>query len=187
MHGIGFIQDPLEIKFLILYIASRLAEPAPFDTMQELTMCDGGIGYFDFSECLADLVRTGHMSLSASQLYSITEKGRRNGEICESSLPYSVRLRCDRNIAACNRRMRRSSQVRAFTAPRENGTYTVTLSLSDDMGSVMDLRLLMVHEDMAKMVEERFRANPEQFYNAIIQTVFAESEPAAKAYEDDGA
>ena len=28
----GFIQDKLEIKFLILYIAARVREPVPFDT-----------------------------------------------------------------------------------------------------------------------------------------------------------
>ena len=45
----GFIQDQLEIKFLILYIAARVIEPIPFDTMLDLTMCDDAIDYFDFS------------------------------------------------------------------------------------------------------------------------------------------
>lgn len=56
--GVGFIRDKLEIKFLILYIAARVSEPLPLEGMQELTMCDDGIDYFAFSECLADLVKT---------------------------------------------------------------------------------------------------------------------------------
>ena len=36
----GFIQDKLEIKFLILYIAARIEEAVPFDTMLDLTLCD---------------------------------------------------------------------------------------------------------------------------------------------------
>ena len=36
----GFIQDKLEIKFLILYLAARVIEPVPFDTMLDLTLCD---------------------------------------------------------------------------------------------------------------------------------------------------
>ena len=56
MTGRGFIHDKLEIKFLILYIAARLIEPVPFDTLLDLTLCDDAIDYFDFSECLADLV-----------------------------------------------------------------------------------------------------------------------------------
>ena len=87
----GFIHDKLEIKFLILYITARVIEPIPFDTVWDLAMCDEGVDYFDFSECLADLVKTGHLTLSEDGLYAITDKGLRNSRICESSLPYSVR------------------------------------------------------------------------------------------------
>ena len=31
MGRVGFIQDKLEIKFLILYVAARLIEPVPFE------------------------------------------------------------------------------------------------------------------------------------------------------------
>ena len=86
MGSFGFISDKLEIKFLILYIASRLVEPVPFEVLQDLAMCDGGVDYFGFSECLADLVRTEHMEQKSGQ-YAITPKGRRNGGVCESSLP----------------------------------------------------------------------------------------------------
>ena len=41
--GIAFIQDKLEIKFLILYIAARLTEPVDGAALQDMTMCDDGI------------------------------------------------------------------------------------------------------------------------------------------------
>lgn len=147
MTARGFIQDKLEIKFLILYLAARVIEPVPFDTLLDLTLCDDAVDYFDFSECLADLVKTEHLTLDEeSGLYAITEKGRRNSEICETSLPYSVRLRCDKNLNACNRALRRKNQVKSSTEPRPNGTFTVSLSLDDDMGSVMDLKLMVPRE-----------------------------------------
>ena len=61
MARMGFIQDKLEIKFLLLYIASRLIEPVPFEAMQELAMIDDGVDFFDFSECMNDLVTSGHL------------------------------------------------------------------------------------------------------------------------------
>ena len=171
MPGPGFIRDKLEIKFLILYIAARVIEPVPFDTILDLTLCDDAIDYFDFSECLADLVRTNHLTVSGDGLYAITEKGRRNSEICASSLPYSVRLRCDRNLTEWNRKLRRKSQVRTEVEKRPNGTYTVKLSLDDDLGSVMDLRLMVVREVMGKALAERFRQNPEKMYNEMIHVL----------------
>ena len=176
LAGFGFIRDKLEIKFLILYIAARVIEPIPFDTVLDLTMCDDGIDYFDFSECLADLVRTEHLTLSEDGLYAITEKGRRNSEICESSLPYSVRIRTDKNVALCNQKLRRKSQVKASSQRRTNGTYTVHLSLSDDMGSVLDMDLMVVNEDMAHSLEQRFRKNPEKLYSSLLTVLFADEE-----------
>ena len=139
MAGRGFIHDKLEIKFLILYIAARVIEPIPFDVVLDLTMCDDAIDYFDFSECLADLVKTEHLTLSEEGLYAITDKGIRNSQICESSLPYSVRLQCDKNLAVCNRKLRRKSQVKASYEPRSGGGYTVRMQLDASMISTMTI------------------------------------------------
>lgn len=176
MAGRGFIHDKLEIKFLILYIAARVVEPVPFDTMLDLTLCDDAIDYFDFSDCLADLVRTEHLTLSPEGLYAITEKGLKNSEICETSLPYSVRLRCDKNLADCNRKLRRKSQVRAAAVRRENGTYSVKLSLSDDMGSVMELELMVIRENMARQLEKRFLNAPERIYSEIMRVLLSDGQ-----------
>jgi len=63
------------------------------------------VDFFDFSECMNDLVTSGHLTLSEDGLYAITEKGLRNGQICESSLPYSVRLAADKNITVFNQKL----------------------------------------------------------------------------------
>ena len=174
MSGLGFIHDKLEIKFLILYIAARLVESVPFDTILDLTMCDDGIDYFDFSECLTDLVKTEHLSMDGDGRYTITEKGLRNSQICESSLPYSVRLRCDKNVEDCNRKLRRKNQVKASYEKRPNGTYSVNLALDDDIGSVLNLQLMVVREDMASMLVRRFRQSPEKIYNEVLTALIHE-------------
>ena len=171
----GFIQDKLEIKFLILYIAARVIEPVPFDTILDLALCDDAIDYFDFSDCLADLVRTEHLTVDQNGLYTITEKGRRNGAACESSLPYSIRQRCDKNLEAWNRRLRRRRQVKASSEQRPNGTYTVRLQLTDDKGGLMDLKLMVVDQAQAKAVAKRFRESPEQLYGQILRLLLPET------------
>ena len=152
MAGYGFISGKLEIKFLILYIASRLIQPVPFEVLQELSMCDGGVDYFDFAECLADLVRTGHLSRDEEGLYAVTEKGRINGAICE--------------------RLKRRALVKARAEKRPQGGYTVTLSLSDELDSLMQLTLLVTREDMAKALQRHFQADAEQIYSQILAVLF---------------
>lgn len=168
----AFIHDNLEIKFLILYIAARVSRPIPVEGMQELTLCDSGIDYFSFSQCLNDLVRTEHLTLSDDGLYAITPKGLRNSEICESSLPMSVRLLTDRNVAAYNQMLLRKEQVRAQVTLRENGTYTVTLHFSDDVDELLHLELMAATRDLAQGLADRFQKNPEQFYTRLMDTLF---------------
>ena len=72
--GIAFIQDKLEIKFLILYIVSRLTEPVDGADLQDMTMCDEGIDYFDYAECLGDLVKTEHLRVTEDGQYVITKQ-----------------------------------------------------------------------------------------------------------------
>lgn len=164
---IGFIRDKLEIKFLILYIAARLQEPADSAAMQELTMCDDGIDYFDYAECLADLVKTEHLRLVEGR-YVITEKGRKNSRICETSLPYSVRQRSEKNIAAYNREALRRQQVQSSVNARENGTYTVSLSLRDDVDSLLKLELMVADKNAGETLAARFKREPEKVYAELI-------------------
>ena len=96
MPRYGFIREKLDIKILILFILRRLPAPVDAATLCDLVNCDDGIDYFDYTECLEDLVRTGHVSES-DESYVITDKGRKNGEYVESSLPYSVRIKAEKS------------------------------------------------------------------------------------------
>lgn len=173
MADFGFINDKLEIKFLILYIAARVVGPVPFETLQDLAMCDDGVDYFDFAECLADLVRTDHLALEDG-LYVITEKGRRNSAICETSLPYSVRMQAEEALVDCNERLKRRALVGASIHERENGGYTVTLSLRDELDEILKMDLLVTRKDMAVAIQKRFRKDAESLYGQILNLLFKE-------------
>ncbi len=172
--GIAFIQDKLEIKFLILYIVSRLSEPVNGAELQDMTMCDDGIDYFDYAECLNDLVKTEHLHVTEDGKYAITEKGRRNSGICESSLPYSVRQRSDRSAAEWNKAALRRQQVQSHVTQRENGTYTVALRLRDDVDSLMELELMVAGKDDAEALAERFQREPEKVYAQVVASLRGE-------------
>ena len=170
--SVGFIRDKLEIKFLILYVVSRVTEPISLEGIQSLTMIDDGVDYFAFSECLNDLVKTGHISLREDGFYTITPKGIKNSEICQSSLPYSVRLRADKALLRYQQEQQRKAQIKGRVFRRENGTYTVELSLSDDVDNVMHLQLMVANEALAQDLKQRFEKDPEGIYTKLLETLY---------------
>lgn len=173
MPQVGFIREKREIKFLILYVASRLVAPVPFETLQELVMCDEGVDFFEFSECVSSLVETEHLTRSKSERYAVTPKGVENGRACEEELPYSVRLTADALIAEANRRLKREAQVKSSVVPRANGMYNATLTFNDDNGiPLMRLELAAPKEETANDLARRFQENPERLYNELIALLF---------------
>ena len=56
MDHFGFIHEKMDIKILILFVLNLLPAPVDSLTLSELVFCDDGIGYFDYSDCLAELV-----------------------------------------------------------------------------------------------------------------------------------
>jgi hypothetical protein len=179
MDQVGFISDKLDIKLLILYIAARLIGPVNLETLADLTMCDGGVDYFSFTECLNELIKTEHMKRTDDELYCITAKGVGNSQVCESSLPYSVRLIADKNVNVYNQKLRRKGLVKSSVAPRANGTYTVSLSLSDDVDNIMSLNLMVTKQEMAGQLAEHFQKHAEDIYNSILDSLLAH-------YDDKG-
>ncbi len=167
----GFIHDKLEIKFLILYIMTRVIAPIDLPTLADLAMCDEGVDYFDFAEAVAELVHTEHLTLDDHK-YAITDKGRKNGAICESSLPYSVRMQVDQNIVGYNEQIKRAALVGARVDKRPEGGCTVTLSLSDELDDLMELKLLVTREDMAKEMQKTFQAHAEEIYTKILAVLY---------------
>lgn len=170
----GFIQSEMELKVLILFILRRLPEPAAWEELTDMTLlCDSAIGYFDFTECLSDLVETGHVDKGESG-YSITDRGRVNGETMEPDLPYSVRVRAEKAAAALANLQRRRGMIEASHEMRTRGGFTVHLAMSDGVGPVLSMDLLTGDAKQSEKIEANFKKNAENIYNRIIELLLQE-------------
>jgi len=145
----------------------RLPEPVTLDVLTGLTMCDDGIGYFDVTECLTNLIETDHLRLKDGK-YSLTPKGERNGETLENNLPYSVRIKAEGSTALVRSKINRDAMIKTHHIANDNGGYRVTLSLSDGVGDIISMELFAANEQQVKAIEKGFRKDAEKIYHAII-------------------
>lgn len=174
MDHFGFIHEKLDIKILILYILNQLPSPVDAQTLSELVFCDDGIGYFDYSDCLAELVETNHIEETRGK-YRITEKGARNVTEVGSSLPYSVRTKADRITAPIAEKMRRAAMITAEHTVSDAGACNVTMALSDGIGNILSMELLTASPQQAERMEDYFKHHAEDVYHEIIR-MLTESE-----------
>ena len=173
MEHLGFIRDKLDIKILILFILEKLPKPVEAVTLSDLALFDGGFTWFDYTDCLAELIKTEHVQEKNGK-YAITEKGRRNVNTVSSSLPYTVRAKAERLTAPVAAAMRRASMIETDVEPGQKGGRSVSLRLSDGVGEIISMRLAVPDEAQAQAIEKRFQADAEDIYNQIIEILTAD-------------
>lgn len=163
----GFIHEKMDIKLLILYVLNLL--PAPVDAIQlsELVFCDDGIGYFDYSDCLAELTESGQITIQ-NGAYQITEIGSKNIETVESSLPYSVRTKARKITKPLADRMRRAALIIARHTEQQDGTFQVELAVTDGVSNLLSMQIMSPSEETAKAMERSFQNRAESIYHDIV-------------------
>jgi len=174
MANLGFIHEELDIKIFILYILKRLAGPVDPSDLFDLVQSDGAIGYFEYSDCLSDLVELKHIRQDEDGFYSITEKGRRNIEAVETDLPYSVRSKVERKIPEINEKIQRAALVITGTH-LENGSCIADLSMSDGIGTLIEMHILCADEKQAAIVKKNFKHKAEYYYTQFVKELSEEN------------
>lgn len=178
MSNAGLIHKKLDIKILILYILRRLPGYVDAPTLAELCQCDNGVGYFDYSDCLYELINTGHIDEVKGKGFKITEKGIRNVDEVSGSLPNSVRIKAEKELEPVKLRLERAEMIEAFHYQTSNG-LVAELAMSDSKGEIIRIRLAAGNEKAAERLEENFRENAETYYNKIID-ILSTKEDAKK-------
>ncbi|MGI5978616.1 MAG: DUF4364 family protein [Oscillospiraceae bacterium] len=163
----GFIHEKLDIKLLILFVLSRLPKPVSFDALTELVMVDDGFDYFEYTQCLDELVRSGNVERDGSS-YKISRMGSVNEDTVESSIPYSVRLKAENKARPLIEKMKRDALIGTSHERAKNGGCNVRLSLSDGLGEIVTMSVLVADEAQAQKIEANFRENAEQIYQKLV-------------------
>lgn len=174
MDHFGFIHEKMDIKVLILYVLDLLPAPVDSITLSELVFCDDGIGYFDYSDCLAELVETEQITEEKGK-YQITEIGHENVNTVESTLPYSVRSKARKVTAPLAEKMRRAAMIKAQHKEQSDGTFLVELAVSDGVSDILSMSVMSPTEALAETMEHTFRSNAEHIYHDVVR-ILTESE-----------
>ena len=176
MQRLGFIHDMMDVKVLILFVAARSSYPMTVQEIYELCYQDECLSYFDVCTAVPEMVASGHLQAADAERYEITEKGRTDGALTEDSIAFTVKQRAENAVSRFNRQLRRSSFVKTQTIPRENGDYSVMMSLDDEMGNLMTLELVAPDQRQAVRLARLFEKKAELIYNMTMTELLDEED-----------
>lgn len=178
MQRLGFIHDMMDVKVLILFVMSRVNYPVTIQQIYELCYQDECLSYFDVCTAIPEMVQSQHLKAVDNDCYEITEKGKADGSLTQDSIAFSVRQRAENAVARFNRQIRRSSFVKTQILPRENGDFSVILSLDDEMGNLMTLELMAPDQRQAVRLGRLFEKKAEIIYNLTMTELLDEEDEA---------
>ena len=168
MQRLGFIHDMMDVKVLILYVTARSNYPMTCQEIYEVCYQDECLSYFDVCTAIPEMVKSGHLKEVEEGRFEITDKGRSDGELTADSIAFTVKLRAENAVARFNRQIRRSSFVKTQIIPRENGDFSVLMSLDDEMGNLMTLELMAPDQRQAVRLGKLFEKKAEELYNLTM-------------------
>ena len=168
MQRLGFIHDMLDVKVLILFVMARVNYPVTVQQIYELCYQDDCLSYFDVCTAIPEMVKSGHLRELEGEKYEITPKGRETGDLTVDSIAFTVKQRAENAVSRFNRQIRRSSFVKTQIIPRENGDFSVLMSLDDEMGNLMTLELMAPDQRQAVRLGKLFEKKAEDLYNLTM-------------------
>ena len=168
MQRLGFIHDMMDVKVLILYVASRTNYPMTIQEIYEVCYVDDCLSYFDVCTAVPELVKSGHLLTVGEDRYEISPKGKEAGELTADSIAYTVKQKAENAVNRFNRQIRRSSMVRTQVVQRDGGDYSVIMSLDDETGTLMTLELIAPNQRQAVRLSRLFDKKAEEIYNLTM-------------------
>lgn len=172
----GFINDMLDVKLLILFIANHLLYPVDTQTLYELCLQDDKLSYFDVMQAVPQMVDSGHLSETEGG-YVITEKGREVAQITKDSLAFPVQQRASRAVERFNREVRRESFVRTEVLEQPNGEALAVMHLDDELGSLITIEYTCPSTRQAAFLTNAFPGKADKLYQMITEILTAKEEP----------
>ena len=176
MQRLGFIHDMLDVKVLILFVAARSSYPMTTQEIYELCYQDDCLSYFDVCTAIPEMVRSGHLKELEDGRYEITDKGRQDGELTADSIAFSVKQRAENAVARFNRQIRRSSFVKTEVNRREQGDFSVKMTLDDEMGNLMTLELMAPDQRQALRLSRLFEEKAEDVYSLVMMELLEDED-----------
>ncbi len=165
------LKDKNDIKIFILYLMRHINYPLDFESINEIVVQDGVVGYFDFAECFAELLDTGNIeeiSDNGEDYYKITEQGIHVADNLESKLLGMLK---DKSLKSALRLLsfkKRGAEIRCTHEELDDGSFLVNCVVMEKKVELLNVKLRVDNRTQLEKIKYNFNDKPEVVYRGVI-------------------
>ncbi len=167
-----------DIKLIILTVINDFNMPVSNIMIVDTVLIHSFAEYFDIEQYLYELTDAQMVTYyveKSVRYYSLTQKGRDAVEYFSSSIPITVRERLYETAKVKAKELRDSMSIRSEYYKENDFEYTVSLRILERGYDLLNLKLSVGSEAIAKTISERFKKDPESFYSRIFSILVSDN------------
>ena len=166
-------------KLTLLYVLEQMDIPATSETLNDMCCSKNNwLSYMTLTQILPELIESRFISCSDSSglsYYKITKDGHNCLEYFYSKIPASVRNDINTFIRKNRQNYKRNQEYFRDYKKNKDGTYTLTLKISDPTESRLEIKLNVDSHTEAMNVFKRWNTSASEVY-ANIYKILIEGE-----------
>lgn len=160
------VRDKNFVKVFVLYLLENIGYPLDYNTINDIVIQDGYVGYFDFAPCFAEMLEDGIVleikDEDGTCKYMASNKGSSIAENLSGDILSEIR---DRSLKSALRLLslkKRGAELHFSREDDENGNgILVTCEVTEHGKTVYKTTLRVDSEARAEKIHENFIENPE--------------------------
>lgn len=167
----GGLRSSSTIALIVCYIIANSSDKITSKTIVD-ALVEGKIAnYFEISDAISRMIKSGKISQDSEGYLTITEKSRFSVEIVENDLPITIREKSIELVRKIAKREINKKENKVAIEQSANG-FKVTLHVSDVDSDFMTLSLFVPTKAQAEMIKEKFLQSPAAIYENLMNSLF---------------
>ncbi len=166
-----------ENKLLLLYILQVLKRPISNSQLTEIILENNLINYFTLQQYISELVTSGftaYEEMNDKKLLTLTKKGETVLSLFRDRISPSKIDTLDNYIKDTLDLIKKELTIQSDYTLTKNDNFLVDLKALEDNITLMELKLSVPSKNQAVSLCKKWKDNPSDLYNKIINLLFTD-------------
>lgn len=169
---LGGLRNTAQIRILLCFVVKNLDGKISRSKLIDVIRTHGIANYFDLSQSLEELIKSGNLTADSEELLSITPKGTAAVDELINEIPKTIREKAISDAVKLLTIERRENENKVIVKQLENG-FDVSFTVSNGDDVLMKLSIYAADEYQVEKIKSNYLNDPISIYAGIVSKLFS--------------